>query len=454
MTTSLTCQACGVALPAAASPARCPNSGADGGDHLIVRRLDPAAVAFPPPSADRPFLRFRGLTWAHAIARSGGMGDADFVRTVRDLDESVARVDGHGFTETPFTENAELSVQIGAHVWVKDETNNVSGSHKGRHLFGLAVLHEIRAHLGFERADQQRLAIASCGNAALAAAVIARAWGRPLDVFIPPDASPTVVARLHALGATVNVCPRVEGVPGDPCTHAFRDAVAAGATPFCCQGTDHGLTVEGGETLAWELVHQTRERPLDRLFVQVGGGALASACAQGFEDALQLGAIDRLPRLHAVQTRGGFPLWRAWDRVSRRALDAMNEAIPAEDGDRAARLARPDAAEAVRDALAWSIAHRAQVMWPWETAPHSVAHGILDDETYDWYAVVRGMLHTGGWPIVVDETRLLDANRRGVAATGIDADETGTAGLAGLFEIAETLQADEHVAVLFSGHRR
>ena len=42
--------------------------------------------------------------------------------------------------------------------------------------------------------------------------------------------------------------------------------------------------------------------------------------------------------------------------------------------------------------LAWAARHRSAFMWPWETEPHSVADGILDDETYDWLAVVRGML--------------------------------------------------------------
>jgi len=29
--------------------------------------------------------------------------------------------------------------------------------------------------------------------------------------------------------------------------------------------------------------------------------------------------------------------------------------------------------------------HRSEFMRPWETMPQSVAHGILDDETYDWW---------------------------------------------------------------------
>ena len=51
----------------------------------------------------------------------------------------------------------------------------------------LRVLETSRLRLG-EDLRARRLAIASCGNAALAAAVIARAADWPLDVFIPPDA--------------------------------------------------------------------------------------------------------------------------------------------------------------------------------------------------------------------------------------------------------------------------
>jgi threonine synthase len=92
-------------------------------------------------------------------------------------------------------------------------------------------------------------------------------------------------------------------------------------------------------------------------------------------------------------------------------------------------------------------------MWPWEREPHSVAHGILDDETYDWLAVVEGMLATGGAPLVVDEDALRQANALAQRTTGIDVDHTGTAGLAGLLALRSTgeVRDDERVAVLFTG---
>ena len=100
--------------------------------------------------------------------------------------------------------------------------------------------------------------------------------------------------------------------------------------------------------------------------------------------------------------------------------------------------------------------HRSRYMWPWEIEPRSVAHGILDDETYDWLAVVRTMLATGGRAVVVDEAPLIAANALALDLTGIRADETGSAGLAGLLALAldGDLRPDESVAIVMSGVRR
>lgn len=473
MSSTLACQGCGAPVAADAPGVyACPNAGRDGGDHVVGRTLDAARVRFPPDGPANPFERYRALTHAHALALARGVTDEEFVALVRELDAAVAAVDGRGFAATPFWRSAGLSdaVRLAAPggVWVKDETGGVSGSHKARHLMGLAILGAVQARVGLGPASgDARLAIASCGNAALAAAVIARAWGRPLDVFIPADANRRVVATLERHGATVHVCAREEGVAGDPCYHAFREAVARGAVPFCCQGSDNGLTIEGGETLGWELVSDLAagRRSLDRLFVQVGGGALASACVQAFRDAARLGVPVAPPRLHPVQTRGGFPLRRAWERVCARIVarlgappgrDAGGRGRSVDDARLAERLRLHAGSAEVEAELAYAARHRGEFMWPWETAPTSVAHGILDDETYDWLAIVRGMIDSGGYPVVVSEERLLEANALGRARTAIDVDPTGSAGLAGLLELAArgALGPTEAVAVLFTGVRR
>src|SRR5436309_14135143 len=75
------------------------------------------------------------------------------------------------------------------------------------------------------------------------------------------------------------------------------------------------MVIEGGETSGYEMVSELARTDvgLDRLVVQVGGGALASSCIRAFEDAALLEARVKLPRIHAVQTLGGYPLRRAHD---------------------------------------------------------------------------------------------------------------------------------------------
>jgi len=437
--TALVCAGCGHRVPddaplAFACPAARPG---DDVDHVLVRRLDPAAGPFPEDAAaPNPFVRWRTRFHAYHRARALGWSDAQYDRLVDRLNARLLLVDDRRFGVTPFARADALSDALGfsaaGGVWVKDETGNVSGSHKARHLLGTLLelsVEEARQGLA-ANAPRPPLAIASCGNAALAAAVVARAAERRLDVFIPPDADPVVVDRLQALGAKMAVCEREPGVAGDPTYHALLRAIESGAVPFTCQGNLNGLAIEGGETLGWELASAigAPDGPprLDRVVVQVGGGALLSSVIGG----LQHGG-GALPRIHAVQPATVHPLARAFERV--RARVAAGEPLPAVMAD-AAR-------------------HRSAFMWPWEAEPHSVAHGIIDDETYDWRACVEAMLASGGSPLVVSEAALEEANALARSSTSIDVDHTGSSGLAGLLDLVRTraVRPDETVAVLFTG---
>jgi threonine synthase len=439
----LVCGGCGAApKPEDPYPFRCPNAG-DGGDHVLRRLLDPALVEFPVNDPEpNPFVRYRVLLHTYHLARSYGMDDETFVALVRRLDEKIGRVEGHGFSATPFRPAPALARRIGlaGSLWVKDETGDVSGSHKARHLFGLLLHLEVVEQLGLVRkAPRADLAIASCGNAARAAAVLAAAGGRRLRVFVPSGADPVLVAQLRQLDAEVRVCTRAPGLPGDPSYRALREAIADGALPFTCQGNENGLTIEGAETIGYEMVGElvAAGTSLDAVVVQVGGGALASAVAAAFADAVALGVLPHAPRLHTVQTEAAWPLKRAYDLVAKR--------LPKDAGVGALQAVLHDAAR-----------RRACFMWPWEKEPQSIAHGIIDDETYDWLAVVEAMLTTGGHPVTVGEEALAFANGISVKDTGICVDETGSAGVAGLIELRRLglIAANARVAVVFTGARR
>jgi threonine synthase len=151
--------------------------------------------------------------------------------------------------------------------------------------------------------------------------------------------------------------------------------------------------------------------------------------------AVAAGLLKRAPRVHTVQSRGAAPLRRAWALVQQR---------------------RGQAAVSADDALREAATHRSAFMWPWEAVPQSVATGILDDETYDWLAVLRGMAASGGSSVVVDETTLRQANQWARESTGIAVSHTGAAGLAGLLQLRRegVIAAGARVGVLFSGVQR
>jgi threonine synthase len=439
------CAGCGyVTGPDDPYPFRCPRAGTDDTDHVLTRVLRLEGSRFPRGGEENPFVRYRALMHSYQVAMAHGIPDAAYADLVASLDASVAATDGHGFRVTPFSPRRELSGSLAfaaaGGVWVKDETGNVSGSHKGRHLMGVLIHLAVMEECGLSDPGNRRdLAIASCGNAALAAAVVARAGGWQLRVFVPPDADPGIVRQLGQLGADVVVCPREPGVPGDPAYLRLREELDRGALPFTTQGNENGLTIEGGETLGYELVDDLTglHGSLDHLIVQVGGGALASSCIQALREAVDLGALHHLPRIHTVQTCGAHPLERAYWRARELLPDAPS-------------------AEAVRQVMADAAAHRSAFMWPWEAEPKSVATGILDDETYDWRAVVEGMLITGGQPLVVSEDLLVEANGLALSTTGIPVDPTGSSGLAGLLQMrrAGVIGDHERAAVLFTGIQR
>jgi len=428
---TLVCAGCGWAAPPPEEvryPFRCPRAGRGDTDHVVTRKVDSFRVEFLRGDDPNPFIRHRELLHSWHLARRRGLSDDAYVELVRELDAAIARVDGHGFRTTPFGPAKALGEHLGLEVWAKDETGNVSGSHKARHLMGIMLYLQV-----IERREKPPLAIASCGNAALAAAVVARAAGRALQVFVPTDASPAVLERLQVLGAEIATCPRQPEVRGDPCVQRFREAVAGGALSFCCQGNENGLTIEGGETLAYEMIAQLGATSLDHVVIQVGGGALASAVIQAVRLAHRAGWLTQLPRFHTVQTQGAAPLKRAWDVVQEQ-LRTVGEL----------------------DALERATKHRSEFMWPWEETPRSVAHGIIDDETYDWLAIVKGMLASKGVPVVVDEDTLKEANALARETTGINVCHTGSAGLAGLLRLRRdsVVKPGERVAVIFSGVQR
>jgi threonine synthase len=485
----LCCPTCGQAIDLAQGLFDCPNRG-DGREHILENRsavtgeeaetLSRQVLSAWRKSPRDPLTAFLPLAAARTVA-------GEVLRTeasVR-LQEALVRLEGKPLTVTPVVPAANLAraVDHGGSILVKDETGQVAGSHKARHLAGTALYLEA---LQARHPAQERpvLAISSCGNAALAAATVARAAGYRLRTFVPDDVDPTVTRLLAERDAQVEIVPRLDTGRGDPCYLAFRRAVTEqGCVPFSCSGRDNWSNIEGGQSLGYEMALAWRDLGIvvDHLVIQVGGGALARSTAQALDGLHRIGLLARLPRIHACQTEGAFPFVRAWHLLLRAvARDAgldysleYDRAAPPAQGlaeildfqascPRQVQTAVAFAAASfdsppVRRALASSLANPSAFMWAWDgQAPHSLAHGILDDETYDWFFLARALLRTGGTAIAVPEAVVAEAHGMALAHTAIPVSATGSAGLAGLLTLkgAGAIGPTDAVGLFFTGLNR
>jgi hypothetical protein len=112
---------------------------------------------------------------------------------------------------------------------------------------------------------------------------------------------------------------------------------------------------------------------------------------------------------------------------------------------------------AVQSVLTHMAGEAGHFMWPWDgPAPQSLAHGILDDVTYDWYHLLRAVLRTGGHAEILDEGTIGRAHGLAQRQTGIRVCPTGAAGLAGLIRLtdSEVIDPGASAAVLFTGFDR
>mgnify|MGYP003137403060 CR=1 FL=1 len=381
---------------------QCPRRTATDPNHVLHLELGTEPV--DDLDDPNPLVRYGPRLGWWAFARANGLSEeacAALTRRVAD-----------GFVTTPFERSAALSDEIGADVWVKDETGQVAGSQKGRHLASI-LLHLLAAEELGLTSGRAALAIASCGNAAMAAATLAHRVDWPIDVFVPTWMDPAFGRHLDELGARTHVCERrAGGVAGDPAMQRFREAVADGAVPFSVQGPENAFCLDGGRTMGWEMADQADAAgiALDRVIVQVGGGAFAASVGAGLGPDV---------RLDTVQAAGCAPLAAAVRRAT--------------------TVADPEQ-------------HWSEIMQPWPD-PHSAADGILDDETYDWLADLDAMRRSGGEAIVATESEIVRAHELATAA-GFAVSVTGAAGLAGLLHVRDGLTPADRVAVVMSGAAR
>ncbi|MCF7790457.1 MAG: pyridoxal-phosphate dependent enzyme [Victivallales bacterium] len=466
----------------------CGNRGIGDTDHILNSRINFTEQNYRGNivsnknnvSSNNPFIYFKDHFLSYHTAR---LYNVDFGEIINNIQKRLSATVKKEFSFTPVSIHNNISTL--KNLIIKNETVNVSGSHKSRHLMGNILYLEVLRKAGILN-YKPNLSVYSCGNAAIAAAIIANAAEYNLDVFIPPNLDHEVTDILIENNANIHECPRIKYEEGDPCYLRFMESIKKGAVPFSCSGPDNWANIEGGKTLMLEMIHQLTGfgKELDSVTIQVGGGALASSAVQALDELFKLKFISKLPEIYTVQTNSCFPLPRAYFLLAKKIASEnglkcslkfekkTDKAEAAEENNKILKYSEASLDEvlnisnfikknfnrrSVQKVLEEAAVNkRSSFIWEWETEPESIAHGILDDVTYDWYKLVKGMFKTGGIPVIVNENDLIYANVEGKKLTGIKADPTGTSGFAGLRKLLSLnpVSEDSNAGVIFTGIER
>jgi threonine synthase len=200
---------------------------------------------------------------------------------------------------TPLYRAQRLGQAVGlTDLWVKDEGLNPTGSLKDR-ASALAVARALES-------GYNTVACASTGNAASSLAGNAANRGLRSVIFVPSRAPAGKVAQLLIYGATVI---SVDGTYEQ--TFALSETAIEERGWYNRNAAINPYLVEGKKTVALELAEQFGWKAPDWVALSVGDGCTLAGVYKGFYDLVQVGWVDRIPRLLGVQAEGCAPIYRA-----------------------------------------------------------------------------------------------------------------------------------------------
>ena len=201
---------------------------------------------------------------------------------------------------TPLYTANRLASRLGLKtLYVKDEGLNPTGSLKDR-ASAVAVIKALEAGMDV-------IGCSSTGNAASSLAGNAARMGVKTVIFVPERAPSGKVAQLLIYGA------KVISVSGNYYQTFELSQQAIGRWGWYnrnCAINPH--LVEGKKTVSLEIAEQLGWNVPDWVTVSVGDGCTVGGVYKGFYDLLQLGLIEKMPRILGVQAEGCCPFYTAW----------------------------------------------------------------------------------------------------------------------------------------------
>ena len=283
-------------------------------------------------------------------------------------------------------------------VWLKDDGQNPTGSLKDR-ASAIVVARAMEQGI-------QTVSTASTGNAAAALSGVGASVGMNIIIFVPASAPVAKIAQLLVYGATVLLVEDTYDVAFELCSQMCL------SEGWYCRNTGmNPYTVEGKKTVAYEIAEQLNWNVPDVVMVGAGDGNIIAGVYKGFYDLLQLGWIQRIPRLIGVQAEGSSALVHAWEN----GLQAQDM--------------KPMPADTIAD---------------------SISAGVPRDRA----KALRAVRETKGAFMAVPDSEIISAIPELAQRTGVFAEPSCAAVYAGAKRAVQSglLHADESVLLLMTGN--
>ncbi len=297
---------------------------------------------------------------------------------------------------TPLYQFPKLAKEYGcADLIIKDDGRNPTASFKDRpSVIAVAKALEKKA---------QVITCASTGNAASSLAGACASVGLPSVIFVPQTAPQAKITQLLVYGAKVVM---VKGTYDQ----AFDLSLKA-TEKFGWYSRNTGFnpyTREGKKTVAFELCEQLMWQVPDKIIISVGDGNIISGAWKGFLELKEIGWIDHLPHMYAVQAEGASPVVKA--------IQSGNPIV--------------------------------------EENAQTVADSISVGNPRDGLNAVKAVTNSGGKGITVTDKEILDAIPALAQKTGIFAEPAASAAYAGFLKLAQAgeFKTDDKAAVLITGN--
>lgn len=307
--------------------------------------------------------------------------------------EAAAAARGEGSTQ--LYDASAIGSEVGVEdLWLKHEGENPTGSFKDR---GMTTAITVAKRLGMSA-----VACASTGNTSASMASYAAISGLDAIVFIPEGKIAFgKLSQALAYGA------KTIQIEGD-----FDDAMALVQDVCASEGiylvnSINPFRIEGQKAIGFEIMQDLDWQVPDWIVLPGGNLGNNTAISKGLLELLELGIIDRLPRLAVVQAAGANPLYTAW-------LGGQNvEPVKAD----------------------------------------TIASAIKIGNPVSWRKSMRGLEALNGVVTEVNDDQIMDAKAL-VDAAGIGAEPASCATVAGIRRLVQegVIGSDERVVGILTGN--